>query len=89
VCGGSGPLEFPGALNGAAPVRHAGYLLARHLPGLFRWIIGHNFDPRRNAEQVVRHYTAHNPPSDQAIIMDSTFRAMYLANFVEAYRQNG
>ena len=87
VCGGSGPLELPGALSGAAPVRHAGYLLARHLPGLFRWIIRRNFDPRHNAERFVRHYTAHNPPADQAIIMDPAFRAMYVANFVEAYRQ--
>jgi pimeloyl-ACP methyl ester carboxylesterase len=87
VCGGSGPLELPGALRGAAPVRKAGYLLARNLPWLFRLIIRCNTDPRRDAEKFVRSYTAHNPPADQAIIMDPTFWSMYLANFTEAYRQ--
>ena len=87
VCGGSGPLELPGALRGAAPVRKAGYLLARYLPRLFRLIIRRNTDPRRDAEKFVKSYTAHNPPADQAIITDPTFRAMYIANFAEAYRQ--
>jgi len=87
VCGGSGPLELPGALRGAAPVRQAGYFLARHLPGLFRLVVRRYTDPRRDAEAFVKRYTAHNPPADQAIIADPEFRARYLANFREAYRQ--
>jgi pimeloyl-ACP methyl ester carboxylesterase len=87
VCGGSGPLELPLALRGAAPVRQVGYLIARHLPRLFRFIIRRNTNPRQNAEKFVRRYTAHNPPADQALIADPEFRAMYLANFAEAYRQ--
>lgn len=87
VCGGSGPLELPGALRGAAPARQAGYLLARHLPGLFRQVVRRTTDPRKNAEGFVRHYTRHNPPVDQAIIADPEFREMYRANFAEALRQ--
>jgi pimeloyl-ACP methyl ester carboxylesterase len=87
VCGGSGPLDLPAALSGAAPVRRAGYLLARHLPGLFRRVVRAYSDPRRDPEAFIRRYTAHNPPADQAILADPEFRVMYAANFSEAYRQ--
>jgi pimeloyl-ACP methyl ester carboxylesterase len=87
VCGGSGPLELPGALAGAAPARRAGYLLARHAPWLFRRVIRWKAGPRVNADTFVREYTAHNPPADQAILADPTFRATYLANKQEALRQ--
>jgi pimeloyl-ACP methyl ester carboxylesterase len=87
VCGGSGPLELPGALRGAALVRRAGYLLARHAPRLFRWFLRHTTNPNQQTEKFIRRYTRHNPPADQAIITDPTFHEMYLANFAEASRQ--
>jgi pimeloyl-ACP methyl ester carboxylesterase len=87
ICGGSGPLELPGALRGAAPARHLGYLLARHAPGLFRWVVRHTTDPRKDPAKFVRRYTSHNPPADQNIIADPVFREMYLANFAEALCQ--
>lgn len=87
MCGSSGPLDTPGVLRGTALARRLGYLLARHYPSTFRWVIRHTTDPRKNAEKFVRRYTAHNPPVDQAIITAPEFRNMYLANFAEAYRQ--
>ena len=87
VCGGSGPLELPGALRGAAPVRHAGYLLARHAPALFRWIIRRKAGAAVDPETFVRDYIAHNPPADQAIFREPTFRATFIANNREARRQ--
>jgi pimeloyl-ACP methyl ester carboxylesterase len=87
VCGSSGPIDTPGVLRGTAPVRRFGYLLARHYPSLFRWVLGRTTDPRVNAERFVKQYTAHNPPVDQAIIIEPEFRKMYLANFTEAFRQ--
>jgi pimeloyl-ACP methyl ester carboxylesterase len=87
VCGGSGPLDMPGALRGAAPARWAGYRLAHHWPGMFRWVVRHTTDPRKNAKEFARRYTRHNPPADQAIIADPGFHQMYVANFTEAGRQ--
>jgi len=87
VCGGSGPLELPGALRGATPVRRAGYLLARHAPWLFRWFLRHTTHPSKQTEKFIRRYTRHNPPADQAIIADPAFHEMYIANFTEAARQ--
>jgi pimeloyl-ACP methyl ester carboxylesterase len=87
VCGSSGPLDAPGALKGAAPMRRIGYLLARFFPGMFRWTLRRTTDPRKDAEKFVRRFTSHNPPADQAIIAQQEFHEMYLANFVEAFRQ--
>ena len=87
VCGGSGPLELPQALRGAAPARRAGYLLARHAPWLFRWFLRHTTNPGKEPEKFSRRYTRHNPPADQAIIAAPAFHEMYLANFAEAARQ--
>ncbi len=87
ICGGSGPLELPGALRGAAPARRAGYLLARHLPGLFRQVVRRVPDPRRSASGFTRWYTRHNPAADQEIIANPDFYRMYLENFTEAWRQ--
>ena len=87
VCGGSGPLDLPGALAGAALSRRAGYLLARHAPWLFRLVIRRVAGRRVDAEAFVRRYTAHNPPADQVILRDAAFRAAYLANKERALRQ--
>jgi pimeloyl-ACP methyl ester carboxylesterase len=87
VCGGSGPLDLPGALAGAAPARRAGYLAARHAPWLFRRVIRRMAGPQVDADAFVRQYTAHNPAADQAILADTAFRATYLANKAEALRQ--
>jgi pimeloyl-ACP methyl ester carboxylesterase len=87
VCGGSGPLELPGALQGAAPVRRAGYLLARQWPALFRWILRHPMRPSPDAREFAKSYTRHNPPADQAILADPAFHDMFVANFAEALRQ--
>ncbi|MFO0602162.1 MAG: alpha/beta hydrolase [Polyangiales bacterium] len=87
VCGGSGPVDLPGALSGAALERRAGYLLARHVPSALRAILRRYPDPRVDAEAFVRRYTGHNPPADQAVIAEPDFHARYLANFVEAWRQ--
>jgi pimeloyl-ACP methyl ester carboxylesterase len=87
VCGGSGPLEFPGALHGTAPVRRAGYLLARHWPSLFRWILRHPMRPSQDARESARSYARHNPSADQAILSDPAVHEMFVANFVEALRQ--
>jgi pimeloyl-ACP methyl ester carboxylesterase len=86
VCGGSGPLELPGALRGMALPRRIGYWLARHAPRALRFIVHRHTDPRRNAEKFVERYTAHNPEADQAIAADPEFRSRYCANFREAYR---
>jgi pimeloyl-ACP methyl ester carboxylesterase len=87
VCGGSGPLGIPGTLQGAVLVRRVGYLLARHAPWVFRRVVRRHVSPVVDGEDFVRRYTTHNPPSDQELIADPAFRAMYLGSLREAYRQ--
>ncbi len=85
VCGGSGPLDLPGALRGAAVSRQAGYWVARRWPWLLRRAIRRQ--TQQSIEEFARRYTAHNPAADQALIAQPDFRAMYLANLKEGLRQ--
>jgi pimeloyl-ACP methyl ester carboxylesterase len=86
VCGGSGPLDHADALKGAAPVRRAGYLLARYLPAVFRLVVA-RITGGKSPEAFAHWYTRHNPASDQAIISGVEFHSMYVANFAEALCQ--
>lgn len=85
VCAGSGPLDVPGALRGAAMSRQAGYWVARRWPWLLRRAIRRQ--TQQSIEEFARRYTAHNPAADQALIAQPEFRAMYVANLKEGLRQ--
>lgn len=87
VLGGSGPTTAPGALEGMAFERRAGYWLARNTPGLFRVVAAWRGDPRRDPEAFYRIYTRHNPPSDQAILSRPEVKERYMASYAEATRQ--
>jgi pimeloyl-ACP methyl ester carboxylesterase len=87
ILGGSGPLDAPGALRGITLQRRVGYVIARHVPALFRLVVGWYGDPRRDPERFFARYTAHNPPADQALLARPEIRAMFLASYREATRQ--
>ncbi len=87
VLGGSGPTTTPGAMEGMALERRAGYWLARNTPNLFERIVGFRGDPRKDPEGFYRNYTRHNPPSDQAILSRAEVKEQYLASYAEATRQ--
>ncbi len=63
IVGGSGPIDEPGALKGAAFDRRVGYWLARHSPMLLRVALRWRGSPNRDAEKFFASFTRHNPPS--------------------------
>jgi pimeloyl-ACP methyl ester carboxylesterase len=87
IVGGSGPLDAPHALDGAALERRVGYWLARHAPPLLRLAIRSRPNPNRDPEGFFRSYTRHNPPSDQALLAEPAVRAMFLSSYREGTRQ--
>jgi pimeloyl-ACP methyl ester carboxylesterase len=87
IVGGSGPVDAPSALAGAAFERRAGYWLARHAPMLLRLAIRMRPDPHRDPERFFDSYTRHNPPCDQELFRRPEIRAMFLASYREATRQ--
>ena len=87
IIGGSGPVDAPGALDGAALERRIGYWLARHAPPLWRAAVRWRGDPRRDPERFFANYTRHNPPTDQELLRQPAMRAMFLATYREATRQ--
>ena len=87
ILGGSGPIDAPGALDGIAFERRAGYWLARHAPGLLRLGIQRRGDPRRDPERFFANYTRHNPPADQTLLARPEVRAMFMESYLEATRQ--
>jgi pimeloyl-ACP methyl ester carboxylesterase len=87
VLGGSGPITAPGAMEGMAIERRAGYWLARNTPGLFRQVVGWRGDPRRDPEAFHHSFTRHNPASDQAILSRPGVKQRTMASYAEATRQ--
>jgi pimeloyl-ACP methyl ester carboxylesterase len=87
IVGGSGPIDEPGALEGAAVERRVGYWLARHAPSLLRAAITWRGNPREDLDGFFTRYTRHNPPSDQALLARPDVKEMFLASYREATRQ--
>jgi pimeloyl-ACP methyl ester carboxylesterase len=87
IVGGSGPVDMPGALKGAALDRRVGYWLARHSPLLLREVLRWRGNPNRDAEKFFARFTRHNPPRDQVLLGQPETRAMFLATYREATRQ--
>jgi len=82
-----GPADAPHAFDGMTPIRHIGYYIARYAPALLVPLLWLTNNPRRNPQKFFDQYTAHNPPSDQALFAQPKFRAMMMANYAEATRQ--
>lgn len=87
ILGGSGPVDAPGAMEGIAWERRAGYWLARHAPWLFKLAVQRRGDPRKDPEVFFAQYTRHNPPADQELLAQPAVRKMFLASYQEATRQ--
>jgi pimeloyl-ACP methyl ester carboxylesterase len=83
----AGPADAPHALDGITPVRRIGFYLARYAPAILRPVLWLTNNPRHNPEKFFAQYTHHNPPRDQAILAQSQFRAMMIANYAESTRQ--
>lgn len=82
-----GPADAPHAMDGIAPMRRIGYYIARYAPALLVPLLWLTNNPQRNPTKFFAQYTAHNPPSDQALFAQPEFRAMMMANYSEATRQ--
>ena len=87
IVGGSGPIDTPGVLKGAAFDRRVGYLLARYSPKLLRAVLRWRGNPNRDAEKFFASFTRHNPPSDQVLLGNPEIKRMFLATYREATRQ--
>ena len=82
-----GPADAPGAFEGMTPIRHIGFYIARYIPALLIPLLWLTNNPQRNSQKFFDQYTAHNPPSDQALFAQPDFRAMMIANYTEATRR--
>jgi len=81
-----GPADAPHALDGMTPIRRLGYYIARYAPALLVPVLWLTNNPQRNPQKFFDQYTAHNPPSDQALFSQPEFRALMIANYAEATR---
>ena len=87
VIGSVAPLDAPGALAGITVERRIGFWLARHAPGILRWVMSRRVQAGGDMEEFFTRYTKHNPPVDQAILARPEVRRMFLSSFTEALRQ--
>jgi pimeloyl-ACP methyl ester carboxylesterase len=85
--GAPAPMDAPGALAGITFERRVGFWLARHLPGVLRWVISRRARPGQDMKEFFASYTKHNPPVDQAILARPEIRDMFLASYTESLRQ--
>jgi len=87
LIGAVGPVDAPGALAGITLERRVGFWLARHLPGVLRWVISRRARPGHDMKAFFDSYTRHNPPVDQTILQRPEIRDMFLASYAEGLRQ--
>jgi pimeloyl-ACP methyl ester carboxylesterase len=87
LVGAAGPMDAPGVLAGITLERRLGFWLARHLPGVLRWVISRRARPGRDMKAFLASYTKHNPPADQAILARPEIRDMFLATYGESLCQ--
>jgi pimeloyl-ACP methyl ester carboxylesterase len=87
LIGAAAPIDAPGALAGITFERRVGFWLARHAPGLLRWVMSRRLRSGQGVEAFFTSYTKHNPPVDQALLARPEIREMFLASYAESARQ--